>query len=307
MDKKTIEELIEYVETCKVRLHEEAVLACDPVALDDDRDFSRQLDDLRHPTRQGSDGDDDRNVIAERAGLQLGAIVGDYAGLLRPLDALAHRRCRHLDASRKLREREPRLGDEIIEERDIHRIGEKTGASRTLIKRLRSNRTNTSYTFDRAWQNLARPRTITAVGHSKHSAATGPVGHGTALVDRVPPHGYFVVSAIFHYLGPSFAVLLFAVIDPVGVAWLRIVSAADVFAAWRHPWRFWAGLTRHDRGAVLALGAVLAAMNISFYLAIARLPLTRHRRRDRVPRKSAEMLVRLLGALQQCRHVVRPR
>ena len=27
---------------------------------------------------------------------------------------------------------------------------------------------------------------------------------------EVPPHLYFVVSALFHYLGPSFAVLLFA-------------------------------------------------------------------------------------------------
>ena len=41
-----------------------------------------------------------------------------------------------------------------------------------------------------------------------------------------PPHAYFVVSAIFHYLGPAFAVLLFAHLDVLGVAWLRIASAA---------------------------------------------------------------------------------
>ena len=52
-----------------------------------------------------------------------------------------------------------------------------------------------------------------------------------------PPHLYFVVSAVFHYLGPSFAVLLFVHVDVLGVAWLRIASAAVVFAVWRRPWR----------------------------------------------------------------------
>ena len=46
----------------------------------------------------------------------------------------------------------------------------------------------------------------------------------------VPPQAYFVGSALFHYLGPSFAVLLFARVDVLGVAWLRIASAALVFA-----------------------------------------------------------------------------
>ena len=41
-----------------------------------------------------------------------------------------------------------------------------------------------------------------------------------------PPHVYFVVSAIFHYLGPAFAVLLFARVEVLGVAWLRIATAA---------------------------------------------------------------------------------
>ena len=45
------------------------------------------------------------------------------------------------------------------------------------------------------------------------------------LADRIPPHVYFLVSAIFHYLGPSFAVLLFASLSPPGVAWLRIAGA----------------------------------------------------------------------------------
>ena len=54
---------------------------------------------------------------------------------------------------------------------------------------------------------------------------------------RPPPHVYFLVSAVFHYLGPAFAVLLFARVDVLGVAWLRVVSAAVVFALWRRPRR----------------------------------------------------------------------
>ena len=83
----------------------------------------------------------------------------------------------------------------------------------------------------------------------------------------MPPSAYFVGSAVFHYLGPSFAVLLFARVEPLGVAWLRIVSAAMIFAVWRRPWRF-----LRNR-LLLAWGLVLAVMNCCFYLAIDRLPL----------------------------------
>jgi inner membrane transporter RhtA len=86
----------------------------------------------------------------------------------------------------------------------------------------------------------------------------------------LPPHVYFVVSAVFHYLGPAFAVLLFARVDALGVAWLRIASAAVVFAVWRRPWRYWHQL---DQRVLVAWAATLAVMNSVFYLALERLPL----------------------------------
>jgi inner membrane transporter RhtA len=92
-------------------------------------------------------------------------------------------------------------------------------------------------------------------------------------VHRLPPHAYFVVSAVFHYLGPAFAVLLFARVDVLGVAWLRIASAAVIFALWRRPWRVWRSLDPATRWLVAGWGAVLAIMNSCFYLAIDRLPL----------------------------------
>jgi inner membrane transporter RhtA len=96
-----------------------------------------------------------------------------------------------------------------------------------------------------------------------------PLSRATTL----PPEAFFPVSAVFHYLGPSFAVLLFAYVDVLGVAWLRIASAAIIFAAWRRPWRVLTRLDRDVRRLVVAWGIVLAAMNCCFYLAIARLPL----------------------------------
>src|SRR5215469_12969583 len=101
------------------------------------------------------------------------------------------------------------------------------------------------------------------------AAASGPLDR----LGRVPPQAFFGVSALFHYLGPSLAVLLFARLDVLGVAWLRVASAAAVFALWRRPWRLAGRLSPAGRRTLLGLGAVLALMNSAFYLAVARLPL----------------------------------
>jgi inner membrane transporter RhtA len=92
-------------------------------------------------------------------------------------------------------------------------------------------------------------------------------------LDPVPPATYFVGSAVFHYLGPAFAVLLFALVEPLGVAWLRIAGAALIFALWRRPWRTLAALETSGRRLVVAMGTVLALMNVFFYVSIDRLPL----------------------------------
>jgi inner membrane transporter RhtA len=88
-----------------------------------------------------------------------------------------------------------------------------------------------------------------------------------SIAQRVPPQAYFAGSAVFHYLGPAFAVLLFVRVGPLGTGWLRIAAAALVLCAWRRPWPLLL------RPPLLALGAVLALMNCCFYLAIDRLAL----------------------------------
>ncbi len=108
---------------------------------------------------------------------------------------------------------------------------------------------------------------MVAVGGRTSSA--GPFGAAA----RLGAPAFIAVSAILHYLGPAFAVLLFARLDVFGVTWLRIASAALVFAVWRRPWRLVRQWTAAQRRVLLTLGMVLAVMNTTFYLAIARLPL----------------------------------
>jgi inner membrane transporter RhtA len=103
-------------------------------------------------------------------------------------------------------------------------------------------------------------------GAASRDRLAGPAG-------RLSPVSFFLVSAVFHYLGPALAVLLFAHVAALGVMWLRIAAAAVVFAVWRRPWRLARRLSRRQQARLALLGGVLAGMNTLFYLAIARLPL----------------------------------
>lgn len=94
------------------------------------------------------------------------------------------------------------------------------------------------------------------------------------IAQSAPPHLWFAVSAVFHYLGPAFAVLLFPYVGVLGVAWLRIAAAAVAFAPITRPWRTMAMSDGRKRWLLLAFGACLALMNCSFYLALERLPLS---------------------------------
>src|SRR5579872_2262885 len=90
---------------------------------------------------------------------------------------------------------------------------------------------------------------------------------------EIAPHVYFVTSAVFHYVGPAFAVLLFSRVSVVGVAWLRIASAALSFCLFRRPWTFFFTAGPATRRLLVGFGVILAMMNCCFYYAISRLPL----------------------------------
>lgn len=92
-----------------------------------------------------------------------------------------------------------------------------------------------------------------------------------APLARLPPQALFVMGAISQYVGAALAVLLFEHVPAAGVAWLRVLASAGVLVAWRKPWH-----TRWTKPRLLlvsAFGLVLATMNVTFYLAIDRLPL----------------------------------
>ena len=90
-----------------------------------------------------------------------------------------------------------------------------------------------------------------------------------------PPHlvGLFVVNAVSQYAGASLAVRAFGAMPAAGVAWIRVLTGAIVLGAWRRPWRELRGQERDALLLVVAFGIALAAMNLTFYLAIDRLPL----------------------------------
>ncbi len=92
--------------------------------------------------------------------------------------------------------------------------------------------------------------------------------------ETVPPHAWFGVSAIFHYLGPAFAVLLFPAVGVLGIAWFRIASAALIFAPFTKPWKTIRAADKKTRLLLVGLGVCLATMNTSFYLALDRLPMS---------------------------------
>ena len=87
----------------------------------------------------------------------------------------------------------------------------------------------------------------------------------------VPPPALLLVSMVSIQLGAAVAVNLFPVLGPVGTAFLRLsFSAVLLLAATRHTLAWDA---RRHAGELLLYGAILGVMNLSFYGAIARIPL----------------------------------
>ncbi len=87
----------------------------------------------------------------------------------------------------------------------------------------------------------------------------------------VPPQVLLLLSITSIQLGAALSKDLFPRFGPAGMVLLRTACTALVLGAvWRpRAWRFTAAQWR----TVLLFGAVVAAMNLSFYLSISRLPL----------------------------------
>jgi inner membrane transporter RhtA len=98
----------------------------------------------------------------------------------------------------------------------------------------------------------------------------------TASVERAPAIGLIGAGAVSVQFGAAFATHLFGRVGPAGAATLRLVVAAVLLvvvlgarSAQSRP----ATRSAADRAAAVTFGLVLAAMNLCFYEAIARIPL----------------------------------
>lgn len=87
----------------------------------------------------------------------------------------------------------------------------------------------------------------------------------------IPPEGLFVLGGISQYVGAAIAVVLFDTFSAQNVALLRVLAAGLIVVGIRRSWRQeW---SRERLVGAALFGSVLAAMNLSFYLAIDNLPL----------------------------------
>lgn len=89
---------------------------------------------------------------------------------------------------------------------------------------------------------------------------------------HAPPEALFVVSAAAQYTGAVVAIGLFDDIGPATVAWIRVLSAALILIAISGRSRH-AAWTRRDMAWAAVFGSFTALMNLTFYLAVDRLPL----------------------------------
>ncbi|GIH99902.1 EamA family transporter [Planobispora takensis] len=92
-----------------------------------------------------------------------------------------------------------------------------------------------------------------------------------AASDAIPPSGLVLLAILSVQIGAGFAKDLFAQLPPSAVVFLRIALSALILGVVARP-RL-KGLTWSDLGIGVAFGATLGLMNLSFYEALARLPM----------------------------------
>lgn len=85
-----------------------------------------------------------------------------------------------------------------------------------------------------------------------------------------PPTLLVFLSIASTQLGSAIAKSLFDQLHPAAVAFLRVAFAAAVLLLWQPKWR---GLDRSDYRMLIGFGLSLSLMNLSFYLAVDRIPL----------------------------------
>lgn len=107
-------------------------------------------------------------------------------------------------------------------------------------------------------------------GGSPLSRLTSGLARLPGAVGAIPPTTQVLLGIVSVQVGAALAKNLFPAIGATGVVALRLGFAALILLL---IWRPSARLDRRTVAVVLAYGAVLAAMNVFFYLALERIPL----------------------------------
>ncbi|MGI5272167.1 EamA family transporter [Nonomuraea sp. CA-218870] len=89
--------------------------------------------------------------------------------------------------------------------------------------------------------------------------------------DSIPPSGLVLLAIFSVQIGAGFAKQLFAALPPSAVVFLRIAMGALVIGALARPKL--RGLRGRDWAVGVGFGVTLALMNLTFYEALARLPM----------------------------------
>jgi inner membrane transporter RhtA len=114
--------------------------------------------------------------------------------------------------------------------------------------------------------------TIPLTGEPGAPESPRPDGGVARVVGAVPPPGLLLISIVSIQVGAAIAISLFPVLGPVGTVFLRIAFSALLLLLATRSALSWSP-ARQNIGKLLLFGLVLGAMNLSFYGAIARIPL----------------------------------
>jgi hypothetical protein len=119
---EAVEDRAELVNRAQVHLEEEAILTRDPVALAHLANFLRELRNPRQLTWGGLDAHDCRQLVAEGAGIDLGAVAGDHTGSLETLNPLGHSRRGEVDPSAQLGDRDAAVPCQLADDLTVGRV-----------------------------------------------------------------------------------------------------------------------------------------------------------------------------------------
>ncbi|WP_327091825.1 EamA family transporter [Nonomuraea sp. NBC_01738] len=103
------------------------------------------------------------------------------------------------------------------------------------------------------------------------SRVPGPGSLIRTAADSIPPSGLVLLAIFSVQLGAGFAKELFSALPPSAVVFLRIAAGALIIGAVARPKL--RGLSWRDWAVGVGFGVTLAVMNLTFYEALARLPL----------------------------------